>query len=83
MKKLSTQVTQMELDLVKTKQELGDALNQIHELATEQDLDPTTMKPKKEKSKFFKMPTMFKGKGDKSNTDGSQSVNASQNEINL
>lgn len=73
MKKLSTQVTQMELDLVKTKQELGDALNQIHELATEQDMDPKAImsvdaaKSKGKTAKFLsRMSTnMFKGKGDK------------------
>jgi phage-related tail protein len=34
-KKMSTQVTQMELELVKTKQQLGEALNQIQELSIE------------------------------------------------
>ena len=32
LKKYATQVTKLEIDLVQAKQELGDALNQVHEL---------------------------------------------------
>ena len=32
LKKFSTQVTKLELDVVQSKQELGEQLNQVHEL---------------------------------------------------
>ena len=53
----------MEIDLVKTKQELADALTQIHEFYNETDQVPNSVDSSKSKgkaSKFFK--SMFKSK---------------------
>ena len=52
----------MEIDLVKTKQELADALTQIHEFYNDQDVPQSvdSSKSKGKASKFFK--SMFKSK---------------------
>lgn len=43
LKAFSQQITKLELDVVKAKQEAGDAMNQVHELAEKLNLDSSTL----------------------------------------